>query len=185
VTALAPLGRFFWSLFKADRKISHNLKCLQASLKKRLVDRLWGSSLCSIFMRRCRIFPNVAARLSLSLSKRLYDRSERPVDWRHREHSSLSRNEVRAYGLFLGQKASLLRWQSKMGPTSAAGIQFFERSVVHHWHAKLSVNVTRSTQTDRLINNLCSVVEVEVGGPASSVRQGRGICPARNVWFCE
>jgi hypothetical protein len=31
-------------------------------------------------------------------------RSERQVDWRHREHSSLSRNEVRAYGLFLGQK---------------------------------------------------------------------------------
>jgi hypothetical protein len=30
--------------------------------------------------------------------------SERRVDWRHREHSSLSRNEIRAYGLFLGQK---------------------------------------------------------------------------------
>jgi hypothetical protein len=28
--------------------------------------------------------------------------SERRVDWRHREHSSLSRNEVRLYGLFLG-----------------------------------------------------------------------------------
>jgi hypothetical protein len=34
----------------------------------------------------------------------VFARSERHVDWRHREHSSLSRNEVRAYGLFLGQK---------------------------------------------------------------------------------
>jgi hypothetical protein len=33
-------------------------------------------------------------------------RFERRVDWRHREHSSLSRNEVRAYSLFLGQKES-------------------------------------------------------------------------------
>jgi hypothetical protein len=33
---------------------------------------------------------------------------KRRVDWRHREHSSSSRNEVRAYGLFLGQKERTL-----------------------------------------------------------------------------
>jgi hypothetical protein len=43
---------------------------------------------------------------SVKRKARRSPRSERRVDWRHQEHSSLSRNEVRAYSLFLGMKES-------------------------------------------------------------------------------
>jgi hypothetical protein len=51
---------------------------------------------------------------------------ERRFDWRHREHSSLSRNEVRAYGLFLGQKERTLSlFRESIGGIESEAKTFF------------------------------------------------------------